>query len=159
MGEEFGFHLQPCEYGEKKHAEIFVELLGSAEKEYDTILSAGSGVRSASEMGSLGFILQFIETAPTIKDPSFLDEREWRLIHTGSAWSSNVKFRDTGSLMVPFVELNLGKGTEKRLPIKEVVIGPTPHLSEERRAISAVLTVHGLEEAVVTPTEIPYRDW
>jgi len=69
-----------------------------------------------------------------------------------------VKFRDAGSLLVPYVELNLAQG-EKGLPIREVVVGPTPHPRLELRGLSALLGGAGLPDAKVGETETPYRDW
>jgi len=159
LGNEAGFRLLKCEYNEEHQSTVLTQLVEAAEKQYEEVASHGADRNRAHLVASLSFFAQFVEFAPIMKDSHFCEEQEWRLIYIGSAWGPKVEFRDTGSVMVPYVELNLEKGRGKKLPIKQVVVGPTPHLDLEKRAMSAVLTVNGLEDARVTETTIPYRDW
>ncbi len=95
-----------------------------------------------------------------IKDGAFREEREWRLVLPSfSMWDPKVKFRDGGRLLVPYWTVPLLLDGASSLPIKEVVIGPTPHPDLEARAVSAMLTVAGLPNGKVRRSEVPYRDW
>ena len=100
---------------------------------------------------------QSIKTVPTLKHPAFKEEKEWRLIYPDtSIWDDRVKYRDGGKLIVPYLRL---ESDGAPLPIEKVIIGPTPHGEIEARTLSGLLTVHGLAEASVEHSEVPFRDW
>lgn len=65
-----------------------------------------------------------------LKDASFKDEREWRLIHRVLTRSEpkptapNVQFGPRGNLVKPFIEVALTRGKTRTAPIAAVVCGP-----------------------------------
>ena len=64
----------------------------------------------------------YIQTCVLLKHPSFMEEREWRLVQLGGAF----KFRAGRSHLVPYAELAFGAQFYLGL-VKEVVIGPDGH--------------------------------
>ena len=146
-------HFAPCEYDETRQRALMTEVVEHAER----VLSV-HGAQALDEAVRI-FGGLFLLTAPIVKHGSFRAEKEWRLILPAfSAWDARVRFRDAGRLLVPFWTVRLDHAGA-RLPIKEVVIGPTPHAELEARAVSAILTVAGLREATVRRSSVPYRDW
>jgi hypothetical protein len=65
-----------------------------------------------------------------LKDSSFSDEREWRLIHRTlsdakrTGISQDVEFTPRGHFVKPFIEIALPKGPKGRSPLAAVVCGP-----------------------------------
>jgi hypothetical protein len=146
-------HLAACEYNEKQQRALMAEIVENAEA---TVAAHGaSAVREATRI----FASLFLLTAPIVKDGAFRGEKEWRLVLPAfSTWHANVKFYDSGRLLVPYWTVPLA-APGALLPIKEVVIGPTPHTELEARAVSALLTIAGLPDAKVRNSNVPYRGW
>jgi DUF2971 family protein len=100
--------------------------------------------------------------APILKDESFKEEREWRII-SSPIMARRLDYREGRSLIVPYYRLPLCEDNQD-LELHEVVIGPTPDV--ERSKIS--LTSFMLSQKVakrrtggfnVKISQVPYRDW
>lgn len=111
------------------------------------------------------------ELAARVKHPAFREEKEWRLVSSPiSASLLPTQFREGASSLVPFIEFALEIANEEQLedsefsprdvqlPIREIVVGPTPHPELARQ--SAQMLCEG-ESAYPTmkPSGIPYRTW
>jgi len=93
--------------------------------------------------------------APMLKDPSFAEEREWRLVRLGAPiGDDSVKFRIGHSMLIPYCEHSFG---ELGAPIEAVCVGPTPHPDLARESTESLLTSHGLPTATVHSSIIPFR--
>ncbi len=150
----FTSHFAACEYEPVKQNALMTEVIEHAERVI-SLHGAGQIDHAIRIFGSL-----FLLTAPMIKDRAFRAEQEWRLVLPSfSMWDAKVQFRDGGKLLVPYWTVPLAFDDAAPLPIKEVVIGPTPHPDLEARAVSALLTVAGRRDAKVRKSEVPYRDW
>jgi len=146
-------HFAPCEYDQAKQRALMAEVIDNAEVAMK-MHGAGS-VEAATTL----FATLFLLAAPTIKDAAFRAENEWRLVLPAfTIWNARVKFREAGHLLVPYWIVPLA-AAGAALPIKEVVIGPTPHPELEARAVSAILSIAGLPKATVRKSKVPYRDW
>lgn len=118
-------------------------------------------------------ILDFLEGVITVfKHPSFSEEREFRL-----EWKidgkmiklkeSDVKFRSSETLIIPYINLQYldweaTKSPEypspiRRLPIKEIIIGPSLEYEPNKQAISSLLQGLGYGEVKILQSQIPYR--
>jgi len=96
--------------------------------------------------------------APALKDPSFAEEQEWRLIWLPDSMQDVPKCRVSRSMLVPYHLHSLTPDGAK-MPIRAVVVGPTPH---PRLAVEATRTLLGsfqLYSATVDASKIPYRTW
>jgi len=97
--------------------------------------------------------------APLIKHESFEDEKEWRLV-AAAVSAHELHHRPGRSMLIPYYKIPIGDD-DKFDSIREIVVGPTPHLdlsaaSVESLAIAAGLARKGLE---IKPTSIPFRNW
>jgi len=118
-------------------------------------------------------ILDFLEGVITVfKHPSFSEEREFRL-----EWKidgqiikleeSDVIFRSSETLIIPYINLqylDLGAaksqeypGPIRRLPIKEIIIGPSLEYEPNKQAISSLLQGLGYDKVKILESKIPYR--
>jgi hypothetical protein len=97
--------------------------------------------------------------APLIKDGSFAEEQEWRLISKPLLVTHRLyDFRAGNSMLVPYVKIPLRKRGEP-LQIEGVTVGPTPNGTAAKRAVQGLLAKHGLAAARVSSTKTPYRSW
>lgn len=98
------------------------------------------------------------------KSPGFSEEREWRIIvrvHRSAVRDASLpRFRPSPRLgLVPYVPLNFLGDQLSRMPIAEIVIGPTPHPELVERSVRLLLAAQGYEEGEVEVTHsvIPLR--
>ena len=107
--------------------------------------------------GNLGAYLH--RYAPILKDQSFREEREWRVISRPLMCSSELlDFREGSSLLIPYYKSPLA---DKNLPFRvhEVVVGPTPDRERSRNSVKSFLVRHDLEDVPVEVSRVPYRNW
>jgi hypothetical protein len=108
------------------------------------------------------------------KDESFADEVEWRLVRRISYATTPsrpvAKFRESGSLVVPYVEIPLHDPWPVRdgpplvsepviSPICAITIGPSPHPKELEHAVERMVTGMGFQSVKVTSSKVPFRNW
>lgn len=154
-----GFSIKPCVYEYDLQMRALGLLLDDA---LNSILSAPVPAPAtehpyAAEVGR--FLEHFVQLAPTLKDPSFRDEREWRLVSgpiptTDPRWN----VRPGRSMLIPYVSILLSADSSS-LPIKEVVVGPTPHMDLAMNALSSYLSSRRLSQWSVKRSQVPYRAW
>lgn len=103
--------------------------------------------------------------APIYKDPTFEDEKEWRLIHDQSTdirdQALPLQFRQSGSLITPYIEIplySLATGTAADSPIAAITIGPSPHPTHLGYAVAELAARLGLRVRIDT-SAVPFRNW
>lgn len=107
-----------------------------------------------------------------IKDSGFSDERERRILAQVSPHWKYVLHRPGRFGLIPYVELGLpvggtipshrsfrpdGRPEMKRLPIRQINIGPTPFPEEARFGLQQLLNFKGYDDVKVGVSRIPYR--
>ena len=108
-----------------------------------------------------GFIIEYtndiFQVLSIIKHGAFREEREWRLIsqHYPKYTDSIIKFREGASMLVPYIELQLGKDKPY---FNNVVLGPTQHNNLSMSGLSMFLSNRQLCQQT-TSSGIPYREW
>ncbi len=162
--------LVPCVYELDQQRNII-------EKFVDMVLHENLAHRGVEESGDDddfwrhgGNLRPFLnQIAPAMKDPSFREEEEWRIISRPlMCTTERFAYRQGKSTIVPYFRFPLSKtANEAGQPtIREVVIGPTPdpHLSE--RSMRSLLTSHRLTShsapggpVTVRISDVPYRNW
>ena len=61
-------------------------------------------------------------------------------------------------MLVPYYKISL-TGTDKQPMLKDVVIGPTPHLEQSRQSVRSFLVSQNLKNVPVNITKVPFRAW
>ena len=108
---------------------------------------------------TLEFLNRFFQIAPIYKDPSFKREKEWRFIspHKPYGWP-DLNYREGLSMIIPYDDVKISID-DSPLPIKEVIIGPTPHPKLSKGSVKSLLISNGITKAKVSNSVVPYREW
>ncbi len=149
-----GFTFKPCIYDWKEQRRIISEPLKRAED----LLSRDSTSPDIVNKAATGFISEFLQIAPLLKDSVFYQEHEWRLFSYIPSTDNRCKTREGATAIIPYVEFCLDKNAS--LPMTEVVVGPGQPGRDKELALSAVgllLSQNGFKERCVKPSRIPYR--
>ncbi len=97
--------------------------------------------------------------APILKDPSFSEEREWRVISRPLACTyERFEYRQGSSMLIPYYRFPLG---DDQIPfeVAEIVIRPTPNPAQSQRSVTSFLVSQDLEQVPVRGSAVPYRNW
>lgn len=170
------FELRECCYDAREQRkgldDKLKELTGLMELEEADL---GAGVASTNAGIFEGERSSFIERwsyeifrcvdalAASYKHPKFAAEQEVRLVGKrpgtlggrNQPWSEH--YRVSGSLLVPYVSINIGLSRELS-PIKLIAIGPGPHPRAVADATRQMLRSHGISAEVIV-SEVPFRNW
>jgi hypothetical protein len=100
--------------------------------------------------------LQFF--MPTFKNSDFSAENERRLIFTPfPAAAVKPSFRNRRSLLVPYVKLSQLTSQTFKLPIKGILIGPSPYSALNVESTRVMLETHDYAGVQVRASTTPYR--
>ena len=118
--ENQSYTVKRCEYDPKIH---FTQI--------ENILKEFTANLENTDNKFIGNVLilirKFYAIAPFIKHKSFKDEQEWRIVNMLRGEKIDIEFRDGKSMIVPYIEFKLAEEGEA-LPIKEIIVGPTPQM-------------------------------
>jgi hypothetical protein len=68
---------------------------------------------------------------------------------------SFIKFRSVRGNLVPYVELSQ---ESCRLPIKQIIVGPSPNVKLREKAMQILLETNGMNPEIVKISHILYRE-
>jgi hypothetical protein len=164
-----GFQLEECIYCKNKQKAALNKVIDGtlqfiASNWSTTNARSGIDLDAVMKTGGkmrLAFALDLMHLAPTLKHPSFYEEREKRLIAIAEPlWQREVKFREGKSMIVPYIKFKLiNKKNGESLPIKEIMVGPTPHTELSMLSVRQLLKNNKISSCAVIHSEIPYRPW
>lgn len=156
-----GFELVKCIYDESIQYEK-VELIIN-----NSLDLFGEHVKNAlNSKSSDYFEEQLVKLAPALKDRSFSEEAEWRLVSTVNTMS--LSFRAGNSMIIPYKSLSLGGKHELKSILKEVIVGHTPNIELAKQAtqfflVNALLSDNDFPihhyPFNVSGSSVPYRNW
>ncbi|MDV4181067.1 MULTISPECIES: DUF2971 domain-containing protein [Rhizobium] len=91
------------------------------------------------------------------KNPAFAAEQEWRLISHGDsvAYYTQPRFRTSRLGVIPFYEFRATKSLT--LPIRSVLVGPSPYSNMSNMALQQFLAAHGYGGVATNYSTIPIR--
>jgi Protein of unknown function (DUF2971) len=159
------WHLVRCIYNPSEQRkvvrllldEVLDEMLSGELEKFDPDDEPGFNL---SLGGNLRAYLNWI--APVLKDQSFSEEREWRIV-TRPMFnrSESFHFREGRSLLIPYCKLPL-QYDDVKFRLHEVVIGPTRDEVRSKSSVVSFLMHEGLLKGLEVPvhtSDVPYRDW
>jgi hypothetical protein len=150
MAKNQGFGLVKCIYDRADQDALLGEVV-------DYVADARSGV--GHEAAAEHFLREFYVTAAALKHPSFSEEHEWRLIsRLVDPDNTETKFRPGKSMLIPYGEIKLADENEK-IPVAEIIVGPTPHTDESVASLRYLVISNGLPGCRVVASPTPYRAW
>lgn len=102
------------------------------------------------------FVNHFVEVMPFLKPEGFHEEREYRMVALAYRKSAslgpnpplrNTQFRESeNGAVVPYI--SVFDGSDLKLPIKSVLIGPHPNQDNQQTAVELLLDQHGIDAKV-----------
>lgn len=153
------FHLLKCQYNVDAHAALMADVIEEHLKHYDHLVRQGASPADASADCELSLATVLAVLAPTLKDPAFEEEHEWRLVSTRiRPRNEEVRFRKGDSMIVPYVEVPLGLSATPT-GVRRIVVGPTPNVRASMATVRMLLEHHGFDGAKVARSKAPYRAW
>ena len=164
--------MMPCLYEDEKQREEIIKFIDEQEHDYlnnpiscKLIETEYLGTKKTDltddedkiltdiKLDFLGSILKF---ALKFKHPQFSEEEEFRiLIVEGKSNGRPLKCREGRSTLIPYLDINIADSGDK-MPIKQIIIGPTNHPLLSKIAIEDILQAHSIE-CKVELSKIPYR--
>lgn len=149
------FWLAKCVYEEADQRELITKTV----REF-----LGAPATESPNPGSLLYG-RLVTVAPAMKDPSFKEEAEWRLISYAASSTDSTRavgFRSDGSMVIPYcrVPLNSAPETPVDLLAGAIIVGPTPHPEISKRSIELMLYKRNIRPRPrVENSKVPYRNW
>jgi hypothetical protein len=153
MAAQQGLSTMRCTYEQADHDAILEDLISLAgtlveENEFDKAVGM--------------FFAGLIKFAPALKDPSFFEEKEWRVVSDiVNPVRSPLKFRAGRSMLIPYQEFKLAADRHK-MPISRIIVGPTPHKDLSTTSLLYFLLNSPNVEPhswTIAPSHVPYRSW
>ncbi|MGJ7249074.1 DUF2971 domain-containing protein [Morganella morganii] len=148
---KFDLYFNPVTYMEKETEHTVIsEILNKVIENYRKLLpSVDDDVFFQSVSPKLfGLIVPFI------KHPGFSEEGEYRLVSLRVNNPSDIKFRNNGKLVIPYVEFSV---QHDKLPISEIVIGPSDNCKLLEKGVKMMLEHYKYSDVKVIHSNIPYR--
>jgi hypothetical protein len=152
-----GFRLERCIYDPVRQREAANQW---AQRTLQALLSLVFTVKDIPALVSARcplFLEDFATFAPLLKDGSFEDEREWRLVGTVPSNDPRLLLRVGRSMLVRYLPLTLPLNDAEPL-VWNVRVGPTPHPELAVDAVCHFFNKVRIKNGV-TRSRIPYRDW
>ena len=114
--------------------------------------------RTESRARVFSSLAELVGLTTGFKDPSFAEEKEWRAVYViPHGRFEEVQFRPNNGVAVPYIGLNIGTDSERRLPIREVVQGPRVDGDTGVRSLEFLLASTGYSDVAITASTIPLR--
>ncbi|MDP2227072.1 MAG: DUF2971 domain-containing protein [Moraxellaceae bacterium] len=157
-----GFYLRQCVYLKSEQEEIIHAAIDKVLEEYKDYIEPHQKRNSencASE-SSRAFCNALSEISPTIKDQTFSEEREWRVISKGGIHFDKLDFREGRSMLTPYYRIALNINIEDL--IAEIIVGHTPNIGLAKSATQAFIYKEfmGMKRyPSLKVSSIPYRKW
>jgi hypothetical protein len=153
--------LSQCLYHEADQMDKIKELIETNRTVYETrrdpAFTGPVGAHPGTVVAaSSAFVSNFLRVAPTLKDPRFKEESEWRLTSFDPKGSYAMHFRGGKSTLIPYVEFPL-TGEDGCFPLTKIFVGPTPLKELSKHSVRHLLRAGGIEGCEVQTSSIPYR--
>jgi hypothetical protein len=109
----------------------------------------------AQIFGALGEVVGFTFC---FKDPAWAEEQEWRAVHVlPSGELDGVRFRPSGGIAIPYVDLEMGAEPGSALPIRKIVQGPIVDSGIAVKSLEMLLASNGYSDVDITVSSVPLR--
>jgi hypothetical protein len=175
QAEKQGFKLLKCQYEPIKQSAICAELIENgctAAEEAQAYLGKRPvqpernekvDQRVAQIVGIYeGFVLPLMRIAPAIKNQSFEEECEWRIVRGPLSPfdepDSNILFRPGKYAVIPYLEFALAE-KDSMLDVEEIIIGPSPDPEQTRKSVEYLLKLRGVRCKEIHGYSGTYRNW
>jgi hypothetical protein len=165
-----GYILKQCIYEQLEQNELIKSVISSSLELFSNYDEPDINHVSMSSRSSKYFTKELSKIAPLIKNKSFSEEQEWRIMSNGGINYNSLSFRTGTSMLIPFNKIFLRKDFWNL--IKLVTVGHTPHSELAKSSTMAFLyqqqdaALKIMPQSNETPdvpsvinSKIPYRSW
>jgi hypothetical protein len=103
---------------------------------------------------------KILQIFSVIKNPSFCEEQEWRIISKYYARFTipEIKYREGISMLVPYIEIDISPEKANEPMFHEVYMGPTPNHNLSHASLATFLSSSKACNKIIS-SSIPYREW
>jgi len=146
------FVLWPCVYSPSVQLELVTYLIDSWCQEFSK--------KQLSHETMVNMIDNSVcQLAPIIKDESFSEEKEWRLVSSVvSSQLPSFAFREGEFSLIPYYNFSIVD--EKGLhSLQSIVVGPSPHMELAQNSLATFLDAQKLRTVEIKGSKIPFRNW
>lgn len=144
-----------CIYEKDEQARIINDFIGKYVKDLRSKFNELSNSESMRKSLTIDYLISFFTIASKLKDESFIEEEEWRIVSKPQNEGQHVKFRKGTSTIIPHIRI--GIDDSGYMPIEEVIISPTFHKQLSNNAVNFLLSCEGIKSCSVKNSKIPYR--
>jgi hypothetical protein len=157
-----GFSLEKCIYERKKQEERIHSMMDNLWRKYKDTKEENEHKINLMSSSSNEFFSNVHNISPILKDSSFSEENEWRIVSKGGVNFNRLSFRVGKSMLVPFLKIAL-PNFEDGL-INEIIVGHTPHLDLAENATQSCVfkrfpDPHNTARPRVLTSKVPFRNW
>lgn len=159
IAEENGFSLIKCVYDEQEQYNMVELIINEAVELFSK--------SNKSTRESVGYFRDaLVKLSPMLKDKSFSEECEWRLVSVAN--TLDLDFRAGNSMLVPYKNLPLGSKDSLRKALKKIIVGHTPNAALAIASTNSFLVKTLLSKKDyplkfgmfdIRASSIPYRTW
>lgn len=120
-----GFELSKCIYETYEQKKRIKEMINQHIEEFNS--EPEPHYKNIFYKSGEEFLTKLAKIAPLLKDSSFVEECEWRIIAPVNF--ENLEFRTSKSMLIPYYKINLDCRKNKDFDrlIDEIIVGHTPH--------------------------------
>jgi hypothetical protein len=155
QGKRQHFSLLKCEYDEGKQKAICEQLISEA----CSAVGEETDARERKRIVVGEFVVPFVRAAPALKNPSFQEEQEWRLV--GGPFPKDhpsIRFRASRYAVIPYFEFALAQDGAI-LEIERVVVGPNPDTPQAKDSVSYLISARGARCKRIEGYSGTLRNW
>jgi Protein of unknown function (DUF2971) len=159
IGKELNLKLESCIYDDNLQHEKVESLVKKHFPELELIKRSNELDKEDKFHKELDeFVINFFNISTILKDRSFEEENEWRMISPliGTK-NTQVFFRSGKSTVIPFIKFRLD--LDGSFPIREINVGPTQQSDLSINAVRLLLSSEKIKDVDVKSCGIPYRGW
>jgi len=157
--------LKECIYDPSHHEKIIKETVNTILPwiENPKLFMEKSPGASESDVGcgiSNKFVWDLHQRCSILKNSSFAEEKEWRLVtKTRTNWHNQNQFRSKKGLIIPYININLPIPDDREFwNHVEVIVGPSLFPEESRQSVKKLFRKHHGFEIATKLTSSSYRE-
>ncbi len=157
LAKRHNLNLIECVYNKDDREKVLLRELERVISEYESKFILPSDDQAPDKNGYLDFLNEqtasLLKTFCTIKDPTFKEEGEWRLISKYYKYytDSEIKFRPGKTTLIPYIEIDIQGIRDDGYLFDQVYPGPSPNFELSFQSISAFLSNKHACRVIISP--------
>jgi len=155
-----GFSLNECIYNESDQERLIGETIETVVMPW--IGSAPLPLNDDGERFKVSgrFTWELVRAASRLKNASFSEEREFRVVSQPERGyeAEKLHFRSRGGLVIPYTTIELPNSSDFWREVR-IVVGPTPHPEESKASVYDLVRRYRGHAVGIELTRTPFREW